>query len=129
MRDLGREDGMATIWAMTLMLLLAAVALVGAVAGAQAVQRARAAAIADVAALAGAEYGCAAAQEVARRNGMVLADCAIEDGDALVQVAVPPGAAVERLYALVGRPAAMVAATARAGPLPVPSPSADLSAR
>ena len=127
MNPVRRDEGVATIWAMTLVLMLAVVALVGAVAGARAVQRARAAAVADVAAIAGAESGCSAAQEVVRRNGMLLGDCSIDAGDVLVRVTVPPGPELERLLALVGRPVAVVSATARAGPLPVPSPSAARS--
>ena len=115
----GREDGAAIIWALALVNLLLLTGLAVAGVTAQVVARQRAAAVADIAALVAAQAdgsGCAHASDSARANAMELTACVTDGADVVVTVAAPAPAVVARLLGLLGRPAASVTASARAGP-------------
>jgi hypothetical protein len=75
----------------------------------------RAAVAADLAALAAASQGCDAAERVARAQGAIGVACASGDVDAVVTVALPAPAMLERLAAWSGHEAPVIASSARAG--------------
>jgi secretion/DNA translocation related TadE-like protein len=110
------ERGSATVWVLALAGVLAAVAVAVVLVAVAVVARHRAGAAADLAALAAAGHAvtgdpaaCAAAGEVARRNGAVLDSCALADGAvASVTVTVPVRLGRLGLFTATGR--------ARAGP-------------
>ena len=113
-----RERGSATVWAVALAGVLAAVGLAAVLVGAAVVARHRAASAADLAALAAASRAvagdpaaCATADEVAQANGAALTTCAVGDG-AVVEVTVEVGV----LLGPLGTRSA--SAVARAGPVP-----------
>ena len=114
MRPPAREErGSATVYAVSLLAALLAVAAALAWAGGAVVAHRRAQAAADLAALAGAshpESGCAQADAVAGANGATLLECRAAGGHVWVTVEVigPP---------LVGR-IPHLAARAHAGPAP-----------
>ncbi|MEX5719419.1 Rv3654c family TadE-like protein [Geodermatophilus maliterrae] len=117
MRTGERERGSATVWAVALAGVLAAVGLAAVLVGAAVVARHRAGSAADLAALAAASRAvvgdpaaCTTADEVAQVNGAGLTACTVGDG-AVVEVSVEVGV---RLGPLGTRRAT---ATARAGPV------------
>jgi secretion/DNA translocation related TadE-like protein len=75
----------------------------------------RAAVAADLAALAAASQGCDAAERVARAQGAIGVACSPGDVDAVVTVALPAPAMLERLAAWTGNEAPVIASSARAG--------------
>jgi len=110
---LREERGSATVYAVSLLAALLAVAAALAWAGGAVVAHRRAQAAADLAALAGASHpgsGCAQAETVAGANGATLLECRSDGGHVWVTVEVtgPP---------LVGR-VPRLAARAHAGPAP-----------
>lgn len=112
------DRGAATVLALALVHLLLLLGLVGAVVGSSAVTRARVAAVADLAALAAAQsYGdpCSGARMVAEANGMAAVSCTADGPDIVVEIATEAPAVVARWLAVLGRDAARVTASARAG--------------
>ena len=112
------DRGAATLLALALVQVLLLVAVVAAVVGTLALTRARVAAVADLAAVAAAQsWGdpCADARSVADLNGMTVVSCSADGPDAVVQVAAPAPDLVGRWFALMGRTADEVRASARAG--------------
>lgn len=102
-----REEGSATLWALSLVLVVWAVTLAGLVLGAGLVARHRAESAADLAALSAARAvhsaagggpagePCTAAAEVAGAAGARLVGCRVEPGgDVWVVTEVPPPAAL-----------------------------------
>lgn len=109
-----RDRGAATVVACVGAVVLLVVTGLAVHVGAAVLARQRAEAGADLAALAGAAqllrgagFACAAADEVARANGVVVTGCRTDGLDLLVEVAVDVGGALGG--AAVGR--------ARAGPI------------
>jgi secretion/DNA translocation related TadE-like protein len=114
-----RERGAAVVWSLALVSLLLVVGLCTMAAASVMVARQRAAAAADIAALAGAQAladPCGHAGASAAANGAALTACGEDAADVVVEVTVPPPAILDRFLALVGRAAAPVRASARAGP-------------
>jgi secretion/DNA translocation related TadE-like protein len=110
------DRGAASLWLLTVGLLLFLAGGVAAAVGAAAVARHRAAAAADLGALAGARWAlwgaptaCPEAAAIVAANGGRLTGCAVVDADVVVEVEV----AVR-----LGVPARTARARARAGPLP-----------
>jgi secretion/DNA translocation related TadE-like protein len=111
------ERGSATVWVLALAGVLAAVGVAVVLVAVALVARHRAGAAADLAALAAAGHAvtgdpavCAAAAEVARRNGARLSSCAPGDGATVsVTVTVPVRLGRLGLFTATGR--------ARAGPV------------
>ncbi|SDQ74180.1 Rv3654c family TadE-like protein [Thermostaphylospora chromogena] len=110
------ERGSATVWAVALMALLMAVAVVFTYAGMARVARHRAQSAADLSALAaarlaveGEERACSAARSLARMNRSALDHCSVRESVAEVEVTVrfAPPVVPERL----------IHARARAGPV------------
>jgi secretion/DNA translocation related TadE-like protein len=112
-----RERGSATVWVLALAGVLAVVGAAAVLVAAAVTARHRAGGAADLAALAAAGRAvtgdpdaCAAAAEVAHRNGARLATCTVEDGAvAAVTVTVPVRLGPLGLFEATGR--------ARAGPV------------
>lgn len=75
----------------------------------------RAAVAADLAALAAATQGCDAAERVARAQGAIGVACNSDGVDAVVTVALPAPALLERLAVWSGHEAPAIATSARAG--------------
>ncbi len=112
------DRGVAIVWALALVSLLLLVGLACAGVAAQAVARQRAATVADLAALAAVQAivdPCAKAASTAAANGMSLTACAQEGTDVVIEVSSAAPETTVRLLALLGRPAADVRSSARAG--------------
>jgi secretion/DNA translocation related TadE-like protein len=118
-----RDRGSATIWLAGLAGLIGLVTLAALVQGSAVIARHRAATAADLAALAaaarvpeGAGAACAAATEIAARNGGSLTRCVLSGDDVEIDVSRP---------LVLGRLGSWAAlASARAGPvdrIPLPS--------
>ena len=75
----------------------------------------RASVAADLAALAAASHGCAAAERVARAQGALGVACSSDGVDAVVTIAMPAPAMLDRVAAWSGREAPAIASSARAG--------------
>lgn len=117
-RRLSGERGSATVWMITVITVIWAVATAVVAAGMARVARHRAQSAADLSALAGAAWAfsrpalaCTHAKEIADANGVVLESCAISEGIAEV--------AVSLRFTLPIAGARSVRATARAGPVTV----------
>lgn len=114
----GRDRGAATLLAVVLVQLLLIVGLMCWVVASLAITRQRVALVADVSALAAAQAlgdPCARAGQAATDNGMRLASCVVEGGDVVVEVAADAPALAARGLSFLGRDAAEVTASARAG--------------
>ena len=93
---MGRDRGSATVWLAGLAALIVLMALAALLQGSAVIARHRAASAADLAALAaalrvpdGAVAACAAASEIALRNGGSLTRCAVSGDDVEVEVTRP----------------------------------------
>src|SRR5690606_26794558 len=107
------ERGSATVWAVALMALLMAVAVVFTYAGLARVARHRAQSAADLSALAaarlaleGEERACSVARSLARMNRSILDHCSVRESVAEVEVTVR--------FALPAIPERLIRARARA---------------
>lgn len=114
-----RDSGAAMVWSLALTSLLLTAGLAAAGVGALAVTRQRVATVADIAALAGAQAvvdQCGTAVASVEANGMAAVSCALDGDDVVVEVSAAAPAVVHRLLGMLGRSAAEVRASARAGP-------------
>jgi secretion/DNA translocation related TadE-like protein len=115
----GRDEGVATVLALSLSSLLMLVGLCAMGVGALAVTRQRATTVADVAAVAGAQAlgdPCADAAAIVAANGMVAVSCHLDGTDVVVEVSTDVPPVVSRLLGLLGRSMPEVRVWARAGP-------------
>ena len=113
-----RDRGAAMVWSLALTSLLLTAGLAAAGVGALAVTRQRVATVADVAAVAGAQAfvdKCAHAVASVEANGMTAVSCELDGADVIVEVSTSAPAVVHRLFGILGRSAAEVRASARAG--------------
>lgn len=85
-----RERGSVTIYAVLMMSVLACLAWIVMIVGTISTRVADAQTAADFAALAAlqSDSGCDTAHAVASRNGATLRDCVLNEGDAIVTVAI-----------------------------------------
>jgi secretion/DNA translocation related TadE-like protein len=107
------------VWSLALTTLLLTAGLAAAAVGVLAVTRQRAATVADVAAVVGAQAfvdKCAHAVASVEANGMTAVSCELDGADVIVEVSAAAPAIVRRLLGMLGRSAAEVRASARAGP-------------
>lgn len=109
------DAGVATVFgAMLAVVLLAAGLVLGALTSVY-VGHQRASVAADLAALGGATGGCSTAERVAVAQGAISVSCHREGPDAIVTVALPAPAMLERIARWTGHEAPVIVATARAG--------------
>jgi secretion/DNA translocation related TadE-like protein len=116
MRQLRSDDGIATVLGVVLALGLAGAGIVMAGIVSATTTRQHASVAADLAALAGATHGCDAAALVAQAHGAATSACHFEGADAVVTVAMPAPAMLDRLARWSGHEAPVIASTSRAGP-------------
>lgn len=112
-----RDDrGVATVLGVVLALALAGAGILMAGIVSATTTRQHASVAADLAALAAASHGCDAAGVVAEAHGAVSSACHLEGADAVVTVAMPAPAMLDRLARWSGHEAPVIASTSRAGP-------------
>lgn len=113
---MSRDRGSAAVWLAAFAALIGLATTVGVVHGGGVLARHRAETAADLAALAaavqaseGASSACAAAGDIAARNGGAVTRCVLSDGEVDIEVATP--------FALGGLGSWTAVARARAGPV------------
>ena len=112
------DRGSATILAVGLSAVLLCSGVLGLAVVQAALVTGRAQTAADLAALAGAQARadqCEASAGVARANGASMTRCDANGLDVVVEVALPAPPLVQRIALVIGRPAGVVLARARAG--------------